>query len=294
MKDKRSVTDDPTIKKESGSGIKVGEQTLEEWIDEQEALEHAEGTEQVRKQGESKQIHYHHKKEKFKPLKQRHGRVRRWSQFEINQRERSKLMAQVESVLEAVLVKLISSEEKMSVVDLTEFAKKSLNKPELTPSSVASVVTALKRSEMGYFLDGDNAPEGKGMIYWLVPEAKNMTFAQAKAVYLKNNKDGVENVVKSIPTLEKYVSRGNKWIGVDTRPDSFKKARRKKTEVESTEDTGKQLKDTVDGVKSTVDELSEVNSTLNKAIEGVIRQALGLDVSVNGRIDIVFSFKLGE
>lgn len=292
MSEKKAV-DDPTIKKESGSGITVGDKTLEEYVDEQEKLESLEQSEEIRKQGESRKTHYHEPRPKYKPTKQRHGRVRRWSQFEINVRERSNLMAQVQSTVEAMIVKLISSEERMTIKDLTEFAVKALEKPDLTPSSTASVMTALKRSDLGYFIEGDNDPDSKGMVYWFAPEARNLTFKQAYAVYSKKTPDGLTNVVNSMPQLEKYLLRGNQWIGKDTRPDSFKQAKKEEGE-ETTAKTGKKLKAAVEDVKTQVDELSEVNSALNQAIEGAIRQALGLDVSVHGRIDIVFSFKLGE
>ena len=288
--DHTAVADnDPRFTMQSGSGITIGDKTLEEWIDEEEERESLAQANEVIHLGTSKRDHYRKQKSRRPTKKQRNGVVRKWSQYEINIRDKENLMQKVESTTEAIMLKFISSEDHLTVAELTNYARTACQKPDLTRSSLASVMTTLKRSDVGYFIEGDNDPDGKGYLYWFVPEARNMTFEQVRAVYRKNNPDGLDNVVKSIPALEKYIARGNKWLTHDSRSPALKAATKARTE-KAKED---KPNDSADTTPEDVIASKLSSSHLSKAIERSIKEALGINVSVNGKIDIVFSFKIG-
>ena len=235
--------------KSSGSGVKVGDHTLEEFVAEEEAKEMGEVL------TPDKGSAYHKGYDKHLPRKESNGPTRVYTRREINQMEWEKMMESQKSI-EGVIAALLLSGREVTGKELQNNCVRQLN---ITKKQYSTRSTYLyHKTDFGKFIESRR--DGKGASYKLVPAALECKPEELMFFIHKSNVEARNKVLEHHKGLAAYLESDVKE----------KKAKAKEKSLEKN------------------DEKEVKGSSLSTGLSEVISNVLGVNVNVSGRIEIVF------
>lgn len=211
------------IKLESGSGVKVGEKTLEEYLDEQAALEEANTAQQTFK--DVAPTIFRRNYGKVKGTKQRYYNrttTRIFTKQEIYLERKGVLLmeqANAGAPLSQLVIQCILDGKKKDVKGVIEEIKTNTStKLVVNQGSVSSIFTRMKESDFGYLLTVHRIPDKKAQSIQVHKFAKNLTLADACLLYGKKDSFDIEAALvkypemAEIPKIKKLFSHKDKSV----------------------------------------------------------------------------------
>ena len=272
------------LQKQSGSGITVEGQTLEEYLDAEAEKEKDKDAQQT--QDEELGKHTLYKKPHDQVVgKGRSDRTQVLSVGEINQQhwERNlKAMAESKASLLQLVIGSLAEGSWQSASIVWERIEKHVS-AKSKPSAVSNAFTNIKRSELGHLLEKRRIQSGKarsGSEYRLAHCAVvNMKVTEMFRLYSKREKDyTIAEVVAQYADIANYLKK--------------KISKTKEAPTVEPAGTGPEPDITVDesGNGEGRPERAPIlmQDQVMEQVAEEIRKAFGVDVTVKGRIDVVF------
>ena len=255
---------------ESASKITVGGQTVEEWVAIKEAREL--GEELV----PDNVIPYRKVRLKHKETTESSSFGRILTRREINEEQWEKIMEK-QKTIEGVVISALLSGTEMSGTQLKDLVLKELPaKIQKDYQSRASYIFC--KTDFGKFIV--DRPEGGGKAFKLIPAALDCTVEELTSfLYLDNKRMAIRKKV-----LEKH--QGLQPYLVPRKP-----ARKGKKIIEEWEERSGVGLDPGPKAKSKLPKQKQLEDTelaAKNAIQGIIQNPLGLNVTITGKVEIVF------
>jgi len=236
---------------QSKSGVTAGSMTLEELIAEEESKEMGEQL------TPDNVIPYHKGRGRYKETKEPNGATRILTRREINAENWEKIMEN-EKTIEGVIASLLLSGREVSGREIMNNCVRQLNITKKMYSQRSTYV--YHKTDFGKFIESRR--DGKGASYKLVSAALECKVEELLHFVYKGNVKGRETILEHHKGLRPYLESSEK------KEDQVKE-KSKKPEPPS----------------------KETSSGIATAINNVVAQELGVNVSVSGRVEIVFKWE---
>ena len=237
------------LPKTSGSGVTIGDHSLEEFVADEEAKEFGETL------VPDNLATYHKSHPKYAEQKGHRGPTRVYTRREINAMEWEKIM-EAQKNIEGVIAALLLSGREVTGREIQNNAIRQLN---ITKKKYSQRSTYLfHKTDFGKFITSRR--DGKGACYKLVPAALECKVEELLFFVHKSN-----------PEARKKVLEHHKGLSAYLEPDVKEKKEEAKEKF----------------LVSSQDKKPDIVDTINSAVA----QELGVNVNVQGRVEIVFKWE---
>ena len=191
---RRIIIKGPDIPKDSGSGVKIGDRTLEEFIAEEESREIGEVLTPERKPV------YHKGYDKHLAYKESSGHTRIYTRREINAENWEKIMEN-QKTIEGVIAALLLSGREVTGRELQNNCVRQLS---ITKKKYSTRSTYLfHKTDFGKFITSRR--DGKGAVYKLVPAALDCKPEELLFFIYKGNDEARNKVLEHHKGLAAYL-----------------------------------------------------------------------------------------
>lgn len=259
------------LKKDSASGVTIDGKTLEEILAEEEAKELGE---QLAPDSKSP---YHKTRVRHKEHKEKNSTGEIWSRKKINAYTWEKMVMQAKSIDLTIISALLSGDE-VSGTMLGDLVMKSQGVQRR--QYYVRMTHLLHKTDLGKLIV--DRPAGKGKVFKLVTAALDCK-PEELAVFIYKDLDPRKEILERYKALRPYVEEEPK-IETEEKVADETELDVKETPEEKSEEEKVETWENVTEIDK------PITTMVNKVIQEAVSQALGINVTVSGRVEVVFKF----